>query len=383
MELLIAERIKKYRKERDMTQDALASALGISPQSISKWECGDGYPDITLLPSIANFFGITVDELIGNDEISAKEDIQKNYFNVIQGMPHDKLLELSLKYHRKYPRNWHIATSLMHEITRNHRDKIEEYKPLLNEICERILKECTDTQMRKNAVKSMCMICDEEDLGKWLRKDSIYWRDEKLNIYEERYKLMGDDEQYWMYRYAGNVVKAAQLINCFHGSKPYSEPQEHLTWYNIALQILDSFTLRQADSDIPDGFICEYRRVYLNLSVAYFGCGDKEKGYDYLERALVLTERFAAIPQNTPLDLGNELFFGKTKLIEGAWRLELPNGKRYIHLLGLLCKMGNIDKIMLKEKGWEWFNSVRGEDRWNDILERAQALNDTPSSNNN
>ena len=67
MELMIAERIKKYRKLRDITQDALAQALGVSPQSISKWECGDGYPDITLLPSIANFFEVTVVELIGND----------------------------------------------------------------------------------------------------------------------------------------------------------------------------------------------------------------------------------------------------------------------------------------------------------------------------
>ena len=88
-----------------MTQDVLASALGISPQSISKWECGDGYPAITLLPSIANFFGITVDELIGNDEISAKEDIQKNYFFRLHDRPVDERLELSLKYHRKYPRN--------------------------------------------------------------------------------------------------------------------------------------------------------------------------------------------------------------------------------------------------------------------------------------
>ena len=46
MDLLIGERIKKYRKNKEMTQDALAQALTVSPQSISKWECGDGYPDI-------------------------------------------------------------------------------------------------------------------------------------------------------------------------------------------------------------------------------------------------------------------------------------------------------------------------------------------------
>ena len=111
MELMIAEKVKKYRRERDMTQEALAQALGVAPQSVSKWECGEGYPDITLLPAIANFFEITVDELIGNDEISAKEDVQKNYFNVHGKLSPDENLALALKYHRKYPRNWHIATS--------------------------------------------------------------------------------------------------------------------------------------------------------------------------------------------------------------------------------------------------------------------------------
>lgn len=98
MDLMIGERIKKYRKDQEMTQDALAQALGVSPQSVSKWECGDGYPDITLLPTIANFFEVTVDELIGNDEISAKEDVQKNFFNVINSLSEEERLQLAWKY---------------------------------------------------------------------------------------------------------------------------------------------------------------------------------------------------------------------------------------------------------------------------------------------
>ena len=102
MDLLIGERIKKYRKNKEMTQDALAQALAVSPQSVSKWECGDGYPDITLLPTIANFFEVTVDELIGNDEISAKEDVSNNYFKVVNNLSLDEQLDLSFKYHKKY-----------------------------------------------------------------------------------------------------------------------------------------------------------------------------------------------------------------------------------------------------------------------------------------
>lgn len=40
MELMIAEKIKKYRKSRDITQESLAQAIGVSSQSVSKWECG-------------------------------------------------------------------------------------------------------------------------------------------------------------------------------------------------------------------------------------------------------------------------------------------------------------------------------------------------------
>lgn len=70
MKLLIGENIKRLRRERDLTQEEVANHLGISFQSISKWERGDGYPDITMLPSLANYFNISVDELIGMDEIA-------------------------------------------------------------------------------------------------------------------------------------------------------------------------------------------------------------------------------------------------------------------------------------------------------------------------
>ena len=78
MELLIAERLKKYRKERNMTQEALAEVFGISPQSVSKWECGVGYPDVTLFPVIADLFGVPIGVLFGEETASAKENKAMN-----------------------------------------------------------------------------------------------------------------------------------------------------------------------------------------------------------------------------------------------------------------------------------------------------------------
>ena len=57
MTLLIGENIKRLRRERNLTQEEMAAHLGISFQSISKWERGDGYPDIAMLPPLANYFG--------------------------------------------------------------------------------------------------------------------------------------------------------------------------------------------------------------------------------------------------------------------------------------------------------------------------------------
>lgn len=55
------------RKEKGLTQAALAEILNISNRTVSKWENGDGFPDITILPDIADALGITVDELLSGE----------------------------------------------------------------------------------------------------------------------------------------------------------------------------------------------------------------------------------------------------------------------------------------------------------------------------
>ena len=73
MELLIGTRLRTLRRARNLTQEEVAAHLGISFQAISKWERGDGYPDITILPALASYFAVTVDDLLGMDEIAAEE----------------------------------------------------------------------------------------------------------------------------------------------------------------------------------------------------------------------------------------------------------------------------------------------------------------------
>ena len=72
--------LKKYRIQKELSQEDVAEFLGITAQSVSKWERGESYPDITLLPALANIFETSVDLLLGMDTIRAEQtrlDIHK------------------------------------------------------------------------------------------------------------------------------------------------------------------------------------------------------------------------------------------------------------------------------------------------------------------
>lgn len=68
--LYIDENLKALRKNKEWTQEEMAEMVGVSPQSVSKWERGDTYPDITLLPTLANLYNVSVDAIIGMDKIN-------------------------------------------------------------------------------------------------------------------------------------------------------------------------------------------------------------------------------------------------------------------------------------------------------------------------
>ena len=79
MKLTIGEKITLLRKERNITQTELAEYLFLAPQTISRWEVGSGAPEITLLPKIAAFFGVSIDELFGLTSLERAEDLVCKY----------------------------------------------------------------------------------------------------------------------------------------------------------------------------------------------------------------------------------------------------------------------------------------------------------------
>ena len=65
MKLNLGVKIRQLRRCDGLTQDTLALALGVTAQAVSRWESGGSYPDVEMLPAIANYFHISIDELFG------------------------------------------------------------------------------------------------------------------------------------------------------------------------------------------------------------------------------------------------------------------------------------------------------------------------------
>ncbi|MFE5317828.1 helix-turn-helix transcriptional regulator [Paenibacillus sp. NPDC056579] len=83
--------ISKLRKENDLTQSQLADILNVTRQAVSKWELGDSFPDISLLPRLSEVFNVTVDQIINYGE--PYRDENRIISLILKGTP-DKVAEM-------------------------------------------------------------------------------------------------------------------------------------------------------------------------------------------------------------------------------------------------------------------------------------------------
>lgn len=113
MTIYLNENIKRLRREKELTQEALAEFLGVTFQSVSNWERAESYPDITMLPVIAGFFKVSVDELLGVNRAEDEEDI-KRLLEEHDNFTDNKLIKESI-YHLKdkYPNDFRVQLRYM------------------------------------------------------------------------------------------------------------------------------------------------------------------------------------------------------------------------------------------------------------------------------
>ncbi|MBQ7153462.1 MAG: helix-turn-helix domain-containing protein, partial [Clostridia bacterium] len=161
MDLLIGKKIKHMRRERDLTQEELAAHLGISFQSISKWERGDGYPDITMLPALANYFKISIDELLGIKELEMKErylEINKAWAENNKAGNHSDNVALMRTALKTFPNDSLLLVQLSTSLEKIQGSEEEKLKNLRESIAiqEQILQYGEDSEIRG---ATLCNIC--------------------------------------------------------------------------------------------------------------------------------------------------------------------------------------------------------------------------------
>lgn len=153
MELYIGQNLKNFRKARNLTQEEVAKHLGISFQSISKWERNDGYPDITMLPVLAHYYGVTIDELIGMNEFEsaqALEEINKQWEENRSNNNHSANVQLMRDALKLYPNNALLLVQLSASLERldGTESEKQEYLRQSIEVQEQIISYCDDSEVR-------------------------------------------------------------------------------------------------------------------------------------------------------------------------------------------------------------------------------------------
>ncbi len=116
MSISLGKKLKSLRKERNISQEKLAKFLDVSFQAVSKWENSSTYPDIELLPEIARFFGITVDELLQAEQIDEKklyEEYEARAAEIYRNGDITMTLPIWQEAYHKLPNNIEVKEMLM------------------------------------------------------------------------------------------------------------------------------------------------------------------------------------------------------------------------------------------------------------------------------
>lgn len=203
----IGKNITKFRRSKGITQDELASYIGVSKSSVSKWENNITYPDIVLLPQLATLFNISLDELIGYEPQLTKQDIQKIYYELAQAFaqkdPNDvfgKCEEYIKKYYSCFEfLKQMVVLYLNHYMLFNNKEKVLNRA---RELCIRIREESENPQLIKDAInlELLSLIMDNKPT-------------EVLEILGEDVKTFSQDAELisMSFRLLGNMNKASEI----------------------------------------------------------------------------------------------------------------------------------------------------------------------------
>lgn len=308
--LKIGENILQKRKERGITQEELAEFMMVTKASVSKWETGQSHPDILLLPKLATFFNISVDELIGYDPDLSSAQIQKFYIDLENRVPDagmDSILEdikIKIKqYYSCFELLYYMALFIL-----NHCDlatditKKEEYLEYANNILKRVCEDSKDSILKDKSLslRAACLISlekSEEALNILPSSDmlsiskdclvaSAYLKTKKENEVDQKLQVM-------IYKNVIDLITLLMMKSSLHNDdwvKTSERVEDLIETFNlieINISIVLNFYLSLATHYIEDNNLIlasQYVEKLLNLIVESKEKSFKIRGDEYFNQ---------------------------------------------------------------------------------------------------
>lgn len=309
-EINIAKTIITKRKEKGITQDELAAYIGISKASVSKWEIGQSYPDITFLPQLATYFNISIDELMGYSPQMNKEDVKKLYHRLsseFSSQPFDTVLAecraIIKKYFSCFNLLFQMAVLLVnHHMLAKEKETQEKILKEIIDLCVRIKTQSEDLWLSKQAVsiEAMCYMILQQP------QEVLELLDGKMKPILNEEAILGN--AYYM---TGNVQKAKTVLQISTYQHLLSilgvcptylllHVDEKEKFEEILKRILSVSEVYELDTLNPNVAV----QLYLAAAQGYSMQGNNERALKMLSKyADVCTSKFF------PLKLHGDAFF--------------------------------------------------------------------------
>ncbi len=169
-------------------------------------------------------------------------------------------------------------------------------------------------------------------------------------------------------------VNNFHLLCHFFGrtSRYWAAQEKAVAWNKYRLKIMEGLD----DGNVPDAWLGHYASTSFRTACALFGCGKKDEGYEWLEKAFEAYPKWDSIPKGTEMEVGDPLIYGGIKVVKGKNLIKLPDGKTepcsYAYLFEGNCSL--MYHGMTAPNGWEWFDSVRDEELFKEYIERAKEM---------
>ena len=382
MKLNIGQNIRTLRRSRDMTQDELADKLGVTFQTVSRWENGGSYPDIEFLPAIADIFEVTVDHLLGSDTEMRREQLKELTSRLGQAVTerkNDTVIELLREFRRDLRRyadlttELHYAWNTLQEYRRDTPPAVlEEVRRLWDEF--KILVPERDKQI--GALLVMTQIEDDEHIHDFLKTHAVFfsWTAEEVLI--QRYILRDEP----LKRQYIEQVEFFSLMD-----KLLTRFSRHFEANLAYLHALNDMTPLPEYPASADGTLDIWvkERMWLGMKVAkryVLWKGDIDRAFVYANDAVSMLEKLMAIPDGETLTLKSRTWFMPEFTVEASCEVSnwiggrKQRGVKLKHNSGLYDRSARIWPTTYLDLFRDFFESVREDPRYAEMEKRLESL---------